>query len=247
MKEKKEAPIDQIQTLKAKLEKAVKEDLDKQKVDITNVDIILDNEIYIRFLRARQYHLENAKNMLVNTLKWRLQKVPSKINTTDVLEILKLDYLFFHEVDNEGNSIVWVSVQNHVNYAGKDAQFELLVLWMMEYGLRKWRAGEIKTSRATIVFDMNNFGMSNMDYHLVKYLADTLQAHYPEVLAHIYVVDAPWIFQACWALIKGWIDPVTASKIVFVTKSTLKTHIKPEIIPKICGGECDHKKQWEAS
>jgi len=138
-----------------------------------------------------------------------------------------------------------VSVKNHLNYANKEAEYENLILWLMEYGVRKWRAGEIETSRATIVFDMGGFGMANMDYHLVKYLADTLQAHYPEVLAHVYVVEAPWIFQACWNLIKGWIDPVTVAKIEFVSRDSLAKHLNKDIIPVICGGTCQHKKQWE--
>jgi len=227
------------------LEQAVKEELAVQKVDISDLDLILDNEIYIRFLRARQFNLQNSKIMLVNTIKWRLQTVPSQIEAADILDILKLDYLFFHELDKEENPIVWVSVQNHVNYSGKDKQYESLVLWMMEYGMKKWRAGQIKSSRATLVFDMTNFGMPNMDYHLVKFLADKLQANYPEVLAHVYVVDSPWIFQACWKLIKGWLDPVTAGKIVFVSKRDLENHIDKEIIPVLCGGQCEHKKQWE--
>jgi len=236
---------DQPEEAIAALAQATKEDLQKQNIDITSLDLILDNEIYIRFVRARQYNLENAKNMLTNTIKWRLVRQPSKIPKDEVMSLLKLDYIFYHGVDNEENPIVWVSVKNHVNYAGKDLIYEQLVLWMMEYGMKKWRAGEIKTARATVVFDMADFSMANMDYHLVKYLVDTLQTHYPEVLAHIYVVDSPWIFQACWKLIKGWIDPVTVAKIAFVTKVELANHIKPEVIPVLCGGTCEHKKQWE--
>jgi len=182
---------------------------------------------------------------LVSTIKWRCEKQPSKITTNDIIEILKLDYVYFHMEDNEGNPISWVHVKHHLHYSGKDKQYEDLVLWMMEWGLRKWREGTIKTARATIVFDQTDFSMSNMDYHLVKFLVDTLQAHYPEVLAHIYVVDAPWIFQACWKLIKGWLDPITAAKIVFVTKEELKQHINPEYFPERFGGTSVHQKQWE--
>lgn len=27
------------------------------------------------------------------------------------------------------------------------------------------------------------------------------------------IVNSPWLFSACWKVIKGWIDPVAASKV----------------------------------
>jgi len=228
---------------------AVKEEIARLNIDISTLDLELDGPftgvIYQRYLKARNYDLDDSCEMLVTTIKWRLVKQPSRILIESCIDILKLDYIFIHGLDNEGTTIVWISVKSHVNFSGKDAQYECLVLWMMEYGMKKWRAGEIKSPYATIVFDMAGFNMDNMDYHVVKFLADSMQAHYPEVLSHLYVVDAPKVFQACWKLIKGWLDPRTVKKIDFVTKADLGKHIDPAIIPISCGGACAHTKAWE--
>jgi len=67
-----------------------------------------------------------------------------------------------------------------------------------------------------------------MDYTPVKFLIKAFEAHYPESLGVCLVHKAPWVFQGTslpsntgfltlgiWAIIKGWLDPVVASKIHF--------------------------------
>jgi hypothetical protein len=40
-----------------------------------------------------------------------------------------------------------------------------------------------------------------------------LQNFYPESMGLTLVVNSPWIFSACWRILKGWIDPVAAQKV----------------------------------
>mmetsp|Transcript_45309 Transcript_45309/g.138012 ORF Transcript_45309/g.138012 Transcript_45309/m.138012 type:complete len:99 (-) Transcript_45309:259-555(-) len=49
-----------------------------------------------------------------------------------------------------------------------------------------------------------------------------LRDHYPECLEHVFVIDAPLAFRAFWILIKPFIDPVTKSKVVFLTGEEAK-------------------------
>ena len=39
------------------------------------------------------------------------------------------------------------------------------------------------------------------------------------------MVDAPFVFNACWTVIKPWLDPVTASKVTFLKSKDLAKHI----------------------
>lgn len=41
------------------------------------------------------------------------------------------------------------------------------------------------------------------------------EANYPESLGQVLVYKAPWVFNQIWRIIKGWLDPVVASKIHF--------------------------------
>ncbi|KAI0441569.1 CRAL/TRIO domain protein [Xylaria telfairii] len=64
---------------------------------------------------------------------------------------------------------------------------------------------------------------------------------YPEVVDKIYVVNAPPYFSKIWALLKGWIDPNTAKKLVIVPPAdvltTLLETIDIECIPERYGGQ----------
>jgi hypothetical protein len=45
------------------------------------------------------------------------------------------------------------------------------------------------------------------------------------------VVNAPWIFNACWAIIRVWLDPVTQEKVKFVYDSEIRELIDKNNIP----------------
>jgi hypothetical protein len=66
------------------------------------------------------------------------------------------------------------------------------------------------------------------------------EANYPESLGVVLVHKAPWIFQGIWSIIKGWLDPVVASKIHF-TKNVdeLEHFVDRDHIPKELGGDED--------
>ena len=59
--------------------------------------------------------------------------------------------------------------------------------------------------------------MANMDYTPVKFMIKCFEANYPESLGSVLVYKAPWIFQGIWKIIKGWLDPVVASKVHFAS------------------------------
>lgn len=54
------------------------------------------------------------------------------------------------------------------------------------------------------------------------------EANYPECLGSVLVHKAPWLFQGIWKIIRGWLDPVVASKVHFT--NTVKD--VEEFIPK---------------
>lgn len=93
-----------------------------------------------------------------------------------------------------------------------------------------------------IVFDMTGFSMSNMDYNPVKFMIKVFEANYPESLGLVLVHHSPWIFQGIWSIIRGWLDPVVASKVHFTKDAReLSEFIPAYQIPKELGGE----ENWE--
>lgn len=75
-------------------------------------------------------------------------------------------------------------------------------------------------------------------------------SNYPERLGKMYVINAGWAVSTIWTLVKGFLDPVTASKIKVLGssyKSTLLEHIPAENLPAIYGGQCQCEGGCELS
>lgn len=84
---------------------------------------------------------------------------------------------------------------------------------------------------------MTDFSMANMDYAPVKFMIKCFEANYPESLGTVLVYKAPWIFNAVWNIIRGWLDPVVAGKVHFVkTIDDLQKFVPSSQIPTELGG-----------
>ena len=88
---------------------------------------------------------------------------------------------------------------------------------------------------------MTDFSMANMDYTPVKFMIKCFEANYPESLGSVLVYKSPWIFQGIWKIIKGWLDPVVASKVHFASNvDDLQQWIPKDHIMKDLGGSEDY-------
>lgn len=77
---------------------------------------------------------------------------------------------------------------------------------MMPKGVEEW----------IWVSDFHGFGFADLNPSMARLFVDLLGTHYPERLGAYFLVDTPIIFQALWKVVKPWLDPVTAGKLVFV-------------------------------
>lgn len=104
----------------------------------------------------------------------------------------------------------------------------------MEIG-RKLLKYPIET--VTVILDMSDFSMKNMDYQHAQFLINLLQNYYPESLGLALIVNAPRLFYGCWYIIKSWLDPVVRNKIHFINNpNDLNEFIDLSNLPKRLNG-----------
>jgi len=102
-------------------------------------------------------------------------------------------------------------------------------------------------SASVLVYDVRGIGLSSRKIlPFTKFVSEIASKHYPEMVDVIVVTHAPAVFSGLFAAIKGFLDPVTASKVrvfgsskqdVAKMKKALRQIIDPEILPKEYGGD----------
>ncbi|PGG98051.1 hypothetical protein GX51_07025 [Blastomyces parvus] len=223
------------------------------------------DSLLLRFLRARKWDVNKALVMLVSTLKWRSQewKVDDEIvfkgeaafhensksddpakkkEGDDMLHMLRIGEAYCRGKDKLGRPICYINVRLHRIGAYCQSAIEKNIIFQIETS-RLMLDARIDT--AVIVFDMTDFGLANMDYIPVKFIIKCFEANYPESLGAILVHKAPWIFSGFWTIIKGWLDPVVASKVHFTNNyQELENFIAKEAIPKGLGGSDDYVYEY---
>lgn len=189
----------------------------------------------LRFLRARKFDVEKAYSMLMSSLNFRVEQ--------DIMNLLYLGDTVFaleqfaasciHKTDKLGFPAIFVNASQHVKGAFSESMNRQFTLYSIE-SARLFLKYPVE--KVSIVFDLRNLGLKNLDLDIVRFMIDTLQSFYPECLGRIYIVDAPFIFKGAWAIIKPLLDSVVAAKIKFVSISSLKEHIDDESLLQNYGG-----------
>ncbi|KAF9940950.1 hypothetical protein BGZ65_005600 [Modicella reniformis] len=171
----------------------------------------------LRFLRARKWHVGNALQMLLNAFKWRQEQ---QVENVKVLgdDDLDAEYPKFRKQLEMGKFYVQGTDKSGQPVVAGDQDpktLERLTIYLMETG-RLLIQPPVET--VALIFDLTNFGLSNMDYALVQFLVKCFEAYYPESLGAILIHNAPLVFWGAWKIIEPWLDPVVASKIKFTYK-----------------------------
>ncbi|KAI0521075.1 CRAL/TRIO domain-containing protein [Xylaria bambusicola] len=188
--------------------------------------------LVLRFLRARKWDVEKAMVMLVSAVNWRLErdlaetiihkgesvglkKAPSA-DDQGFISQYRSGKSFVHSVDKESRLVYIIRVREHDPNAQSGDSMETYILHNIESLKMLMKPPDDK---CCLIFDMTGFGLKNMDFHVVKFLVSVFEARYPETLGVILIHNAPFVFWGLWNMIKGWLDPVIASKINFTRKS----------------------------
>ncbi|WBW71435.1 sec14 cytosolic factor family, phospholipid-intermembrane transfer protein Csr102 [Schizosaccharomyces osmophilus] len=199
--------------------------------------------LLLRFLRARKWNVEAALEMFIKTVHWRSREM----NVSDIIyhadhldkdddfvRQLRIGKCFIFGEDKKNRPVCYIRARLHKAGDVSPESVERLTVWVMETA-RLILKPPIET--ATIVFDMTDFSLSNMDYGPLKFMIKCFEAHYPECLGECIVHKAPWLFQGIWSFIKSWLDPVVVSKIKFTRNvKDLQQYIKADSILKEFGG-----------
>jgi hypothetical protein len=184
----------------------------------------------LRFYRGFKLKEDVALNQLLQHQKWRTDNLVDEVQgmTDKFVRPLTSGLTAIGMFDRNGRPASFIYVHKHNPSTRDMEEIKLFIIYILESLVR---AAKPEEERFIIVFDLSRFSLACMDYEVVKSLLNILQTNYTDTLETLYIVDAPFLFSACWSIIRPWIDPITVAKVLFIKRAQLTDFFEPGVIP----------------
>ncbi|GLB38312.1 putative protein with domain in homologues of a S [Lyophyllum shimeji] len=222
-----------------------------------------DDEVLLRFLRARKLDMKAAKEMLKDCQEWRrtvegvgIDELYRRIDPFDYPEreaVFECWPMWFHKTDKQGRPL------NIQFFSGVDfpklykvctpekhwqtvlVNAESLTREVLPGASRK--AGR-PISTVFVIVDLKGFRLSQ--FWQMKALARSSfqisQDYFPETMGQLAIVNAPSTFTVIWSIIKPWLAKETADKVDILGsdyKDVLLKLVDADCLPSTLGGTCE--------
>ncbi|KAJ8415114.1 hypothetical protein AAFF_G00008120 [Aldrovandia affinis] len=203
------------------------------KYDSKDVEKLQKDDAWVEgYLEWRQFVVEDALKMIDESFQWRREFRLNDLTESCIPKwMFETGAVYLHGYDKEGNKLFWFKVKLHV----KDTKTihdkkKYVAFWLERYAKRE------PGMPLSVVFDMSESGLSNIDMDFVKYIINCFKVYYPKFLSKMIMYEMPWIMNAAWKIVRTWLGPDAISKLKFVSKSDVQTFIGPEYLPPHMGG-----------
>ncbi|XP_076858105.1 motile sperm domain-containing protein 2 [Brachyhypopomus gauderio] len=203
------------------------------KYDSRDVERLLDDDALVEaYLTWRMFVVEDALKMIDDSFQWRKEYTLNDLSESSIPRwMFETGAVYLHGYDKEGHKLFWFKVKLHI----KDAKSILdkkkyVAFWLERYAKRE------PGMPLTVIFDMSESGISNIDMDFVKYIINCFKVYYPKFLSKMIMYEMPWIMNAAWKIVKTWLGPEAISKLKFVSKNDVQTYVSPEHLPPYMGG-----------
>ncbi|TKY72419.1 Patellin-4 protein [Spatholobus suberectus] len=209
------------------------------------VDVVL-----LKFLRAREFKVNDAFEMLKKTLKWRKEsKIDSVVDEDFGSDLASAAYM--NGVDHEGHPVCYnifgafESEELYQKTFGTEEKRSEFLRWrcqLMEKGIQKLNLKPGGVSSLLQINDLKNApGPSKKELRVAtKQTVAILQDNYPEMVAKNIFINVPFWYYALNALLSPFLTQRTKSKFVVARPTkvteTLTKYIPIEEIPVQYGG-----------
>ncbi|XP_058103652.1 patellin-4-like [Magnolia sinica] len=206
--------------------------------------------ILLKFLRAREFKVSDAFEMLRRTLKWRKEFKTDGILEEDLGSHLK-HVAYMNSTDKKGHPLcfnvygVFKDKEMYDNAFGTDEKRDEFLRWrvqLMEKGIQdlNFKPGEV-ASMVQITDLKNSPGPAMKELRVtMKKALSLLQENYPEFVDRNIFINVPFRCYAYHALFSRFLTQRAKSKCIFARPSrvqeTLLKYVAAENVPTKYGG-----------
>ncbi|XP_074866779.1 SEC14-like protein 5 isoform X2 [Carettochelys insculpta] len=215
------------------------------------------DEHILRFLRARDFNIDKAREMLCQSLTWRKQyQVDYILQTWRPPPLLEEYYTGgWHYQDKDGRPLYilrlgQMDTKGLVKAVGEESLLRH-VLSINEEGQKRCEENTNLFGRPitswTCLVDLEGLNMRHLWRPGVKALLriiEVVEDNYPETLGRLLIVRAPRVFPVLWTLVSPFINENTRQKFLIYSGNNyqgaggLVDYLDKDVIPDFLGGDC---------
>ncbi|KAI3466409.1 hypothetical protein Pfo_023072 [Paulownia fortunei] len=240
-----EEMIKQFETLMEKVEEPLKK-------TFQNIHNGYQRETLVRFLKARDGYVSNAHKMLIDCLNWRIQNeiddiLAKPINPSDLYRAIRDSQLTgISGYSKEGFPVIAVGVGRSTYDKASIHYYVQSHIQVNEYRDRVILPSVTKKFGRYIgtcikILDMTGLKISALNQiKLLSVISTIDDLNYPEKTETYYIVNAPYIFSACWKVVRPLLQERTRKKVQVLSGSGRDELLKImdyESLPHFCRRE----------
>ncbi|CAL8111772.1 unnamed protein product [Orchesella dallaii] len=201
-------------------------------------DLGRDDGTLRRFLRARDYDLNKAEEMLRKSMKWREENDMDGCRKWIISDVVNQSFPHgCYGVDHEGRPVYYFpvgswEVRQMIESGHKDDMLKLM-LYTMESIME--RINKSSNDRFSLIIDLELLTYWKVAHYetiqmVLKVFRD-FEQNYPERLGEAFVINAPMVLNYVWPLIKPLLTGHTMQKVRFLGSDCNK--FIPELMEKM--------------
>ncbi|XP_074317356.1 patellin-6-like [Silene latifolia] len=205
--------------------------------------------ILLKFLRARDFRVCDAYEMLEKSLSWRKEFMADGI-LEEELGFKELEGLvaYMHGFDKEGHPVcynaygVFKDKDMYERFFGDDDKIKKFLRWRVQVLERGIKLLHFKPGAVNSIIQVTDLkDMPKRELRVASnQILSLFQDNYPEMVARKIFINVPWYFSLLYSMFSPFLTQRTKSKFVIAKETnvaeTLYKYIRPEDVPVHYGG-----------
>lgn len=198
----------------------------------------VDDDRVKRIFVASKMDVKVAYDRLKSLVKWQSEMFP--IDPELIKPEVETGKLILQGQDKLGHPVLYTICRRHDRFKRDVRGCMSNVVFNVEEAISSMPPG---IGKLLLVFDARSLGLRQADLTILREAINLLQRLYPVRAYKLYCVGLPSIVNYLWAFAKKFLDPLSASKVVFLKNmDELTEFVASEEMPDEIRSQVGHSK-----